>query len=108
MTDPKQIAELRGLASLLRHNAHPMAQPNATVIERYMRKAAEALLASAEREVRYREGLAAVRACRIPAEKGMSIHGPYECGPSWNITGLTKLLPRIDALLAEPADGEGV
>ena len=45
------------------------------------------------------ELLRKVRACRTPPRKGQSIHGPYEVGEGWSISGLCKLLPEIDALL---------
>lgn len=50
-----------------------------------------------------RDVLQAVRDCRKPPHKGESVHGPYEVGEAWSISGLTKLLPAIDRALS----GEG-
>lgn len=48
--------------------------------------------------------LEGVRACRLPPQKGVqTIHGVVDMETAWNVSGLTKLLPQIDAAL----DGKG-
>lgn len=47
------------------------------------------------------EALRKVRECRLPArEKVQTIHGIHDFGECWNVSGLTKLLPEIDAALS--------
>lgn len=56
---------------------------------------------SGEHELR--AALQAVRACRLPGQTVMGIHGPCETGEGWSVSGLTALLPQIDAALATPS-----